>query len=245
MLAAACSPAGVDLDGRSCPCVSGYFCEPATKLCVRDVPDAAGAGDAGACAGTPTTTRLAPAADTFINLNADVNGADPHLLTYTWPDYQLANAILIQFDLSTLPAGTVSSASLELWLYAWDAEIDALYMLTIYELIHVRPDLSRATGYTYDGTQAWTANTCCYSNVPLAQADISPSITRKAIDKTSGTKTFDVTAIVRDWIAAPTTNYGLLIDADANVARDRWRYFESSESPDPTHRPVLVVTTCP
>src|SRR5262245_21421415 len=42
--------------------------------------------------------------DTTINLDANNNSASPLLFTYTWPEYEMANAILMKFDLSALPA---------------------------------------------------------------------------------------------------------------------------------------------
>ena len=40
-------------------------------------------------------------------LNATNYSSDPLVRTYTWPDYQVANAGLMKFDLSVLPAGAL------------------------------------------------------------------------------------------------------------------------------------------
>jgi hypothetical protein len=47
---------------------------------------------------------LAPQ-DTFIKLDATNQSTGPQLVAYTWPDNQVANAILMKFDLSSVPPG--------------------------------------------------------------------------------------------------------------------------------------------
>ena len=37
---AACTVAGVSLDGKECPCATGYTCQPATNTCIADRGDA-------------------------------------------------------------------------------------------------------------------------------------------------------------------------------------------------------------
>src|SRR5947207_7935712 len=106
-------------------------------------------------------------------------------------------------------------------------------------------DLARATGYTYDGVNSWTASTCCYNNIPLAQSDISAPVDTKAIDKTPGFKQWDVTAIVQGWVNDPSTNRGLLLNSDPSKLRDRYRSFSSSEDPVASHRPYLTVVVGP
>src|SRR5438045_8161232 len=48
--------------------------------------------------------RLTPQ-DTSINVNATNYSTSTTLTTYTWPDNRVANAILMKFDVSSLPAG--------------------------------------------------------------------------------------------------------------------------------------------
>ncbi|MCI5142752.1 MAG: hypothetical protein D3909_13715, partial [Candidatus Electrothrix sp. ATG1] len=89
--------------------------------------------------------------DTFINLNTENNVTSQQLHTYTWPDNTVANAILMKIDLSQLPKGAqVQSASLQ--LYATNAGGDSDYDISIHKIIHHNPNLSTATGLTYDGT---------------------------------------------------------------------------------------------
>src|SRR2546422_10695432 len=63
-----------------------------------------------------------------------------------------------------------------------------LFRSTVHRIVNKNPDPTRATGYTFDGVNSWTPNTCCYNNVPLAQADISAPVDTKNVDKTPGFK---------------------------------------------------------
>src|SRR5205809_7160722 len=151
----------------------------------RSVTAAPRALRADATAG-PSTAVISPSGDTF--LRGAVNDAgDPTLNLYTWPDHQIANAIVMKFDLASIPAGsTISSATLNLNLVESDGTTDPTYTVTAHQIVNHNPELAKATGETYDGVNAWTASTCCYNNIPLAQSDISAPVDTKAIDKTPG-----------------------------------------------------------
>ncbi len=192
---------------------------------------------------TPTTVRLSPAADTFININTSVYNTSTTLNTYTFPANQVANASLMKFNLSALPAGAViQSATLNLALVEADATADATYSVAVHKLINRNPDLNLATGMTYDGTNGWTANSCCRDSIPLAQADISAAYDTEAVNKTLGNKVWDITRMVQEWISSPSTNYGLLVNSDATKGADRYRFFASMEHATATLRPYLSVT---
>jgi hypothetical protein len=189
-----------------------------------------------------STAVLHPTADAYLNIDANNNVSSTTLNVYTWPDNKIANAILVKFDLASIPAGaTISSATLNLNLTESDATSDSTYTVTVHKIVNKNPDLTRATGYTYDGANAWTQNGCCYNNVPLAQADIGAPVDTKAVDKTLGFKAWDVTSLVQGWFGAPTTNFGLLLDSDPSKLRDRYRFFSSSEDPVAGNRPYLTV----
>ncbi len=190
------------------------------------------------------TTDISPSGDTYLNIN-DVNYATDALLNlYTWPNDTVANAIVMKFDLSGLPAGaTLTSATLHLYLTESDASPDPTYRVTVHQIVHDNPDVTTATGYTYDGVNGWTPNGCCRFGAPLAQADIGPPVDTEDIDKTVGFKQWDVTAIVRAWLSNPAANFGLLVNSDPSKLRDRYRFFSSSEDPTASHRPYLTVVT--
>src|SRR5947208_12001932 len=123
-----------------------------------------------------------------------------------------------------------------------DATADPTYTVTAHKIINRNANPARATGYTYDGVNAWTGNGCCRGHIPLAQADIGAAVDARSIDKTPGFKTWDVTSLVQGWLDAPSTNFGLLLNSDPSKLRDRYRFFSSSEDPVASHRPYLTVT---
>jgi hypothetical protein len=179
--------------------------------------------------------------DTFINLNAEVNTSSDRLNTYTWPSNMPANAVLMKFDLSQLPAGAQIQSAI-LTLYQTDAGGDASYDVSVHKVINHNPDLQAATGYTYDGVSSWSDNSSCYNNIPLAQADTAPAEDINRLDLSAGYKNWEVTAMVQDWVNNPTSNYGMLLNSDAVAGSNSYRFFASSEESDPTLRPSLELT---
>lgn len=179
--------------------------------------------------------------DTFINLNTENNIAGEQLNTYTWPDNKVANAILMKIDLSHLPEGAqIQSAILE--LYATGAGGDEVFDISIHKVIHNNPDLSATTGYTFDGINGWTDNTDSYSNIPMAQADISAAENVNGVDMSAGYKNWDITNMAQSWLTDPASNYGLLLNSDTIASADSYRTFAASEAIDANQRPRLVVT---
>lgn len=188
------------------------------------------------------TVVLAPTGDTYLNLDSIAHGAEAALNTYTWPDFKIANAILMTFDLTSIPASsTVVSATLSLNLIESDVHPAPLYTITVHRIVNKKPVLSLATGFTYDGVNPWTPSACCDAGVPLAQADIGAAVDSKAVDKTLGLKTWSVTSIVHGWLTAPATNFGLLLNSDPAQPFGNYRFFSSSEDPVPGNRPSLSV----
>src|SRR5947209_6163976 len=139
----------------------------------------------------------------------------------------------------------MASVELKRNLVGTDGMAEPTYTVTAHRIVNKNPDLARATGYTHDGVNSWTPNTCCANNIPLAQADISAPVDTKAIDKTPGFKKWDVTAIVQGWLNDPSRNFGLLLNSDPSKLRDRYRSFSSNEDPVASHRPYVTVVTGP
>ena len=186
--------------------------------------------------------QLSPA-DTSINLNTTNYSTSTTLTTYTWPDQRVANAVLMKFDVSSLPAGAiVQDAKLNLALTASDSSGDPTYTVSAHKIVGKNPAISTTTGYTIDGVTGWTPNTCCSNNVPMAQADIASAADALAVDKTLGFKAWTITPIVQEWLADPATNFGVLLNSDTTKVSDRYRYFASMESADPAQRPYLRIT---
>ena len=179
--------------------------------------------------------------DTFLQLNATANATNTALYTYTWPANKPANAILMKWNISALPANAqIQSATLS--LYMTGSGGDAQYEMPVSEIINKLPVIAKSNGKTYDGVNAWTASSVPYGGIPLAQSDIAPAVAAPLIDTTNGYKNWDVTSIVKDWVATPGNNRGLLLDSSSKAGSDSNRVFASSEAADATQRPKLVVT---
>jgi hypothetical protein len=186
---------------------------------------------------------LSPSADTYINLDSTNYSSKTTLNTYTWPSNKVANAIIMKFDLSAIPQGsTIREATLNLALVGSDSTTDQTYAISAHKLRNKNPVISKATGYTYNGSNSWTANNCCYQQIPLAQVDISQAVDTKTIDKTGSYKSWTITSIVKEWLATPATNFGLLLNSDITKSSDRYRSFASKEHPNTSMRPYLRVS---
>jgi hypothetical protein len=196
---------------------------------------------------TPASNHPNTVEDTYINIDNNNNSTSTQLNTYTWPSGSIANATLIKWDLSAIPArSTIISATLSLYLQGFeDTGGDALYDISVHKVINVNPILSLATGYTYDGSNPWTPATGVYNNIPLAQADISLPEDINSLDKTLGYKSWNVTRMVQDWVNDNSTNYGLLLNSDPLATLDSNRLFASNEYSDASQRPKLVITYAP
>jgi hypothetical protein len=154
----------------------------------------------------------------------------------------IANVIMLQFSLTAIPQNAVvQSAALTLWPVQSDALPDPTYTITAAKITQRNPDLSRATGLTYDGINAWTPNPCC-PGFPLAQSDISGPHDSLAVDKTSSPKTWNLTMMAQDWVTNPATNYGAALNSDPTKPQDAFRTFASMEHPNAALRPTLKVT---
>jgi hypothetical protein len=189
-----------------------------------------------------TATVMLSPQDTFLALDNNNYSANTLLKAYTWPDNQVADAIVMKFDFSALPTGAViQKAELNLALVQSDAAGGA-YTMTAHKLLGQRAVIGAATGYTADGATSWTANGCCSGGIPMAQADISTAYDSAAIDQVPGFKAWDVTTMVQEWMLAPATNFGLLLNADITSPRDRYRSFASMEHASASLRPFLRVT---
>src|SRR5207253_66425 len=115
----------------------------------------------------------------------------------------------------------VSSCTLVPDLLARDFTDAATTAVSTLALLNALPILTSTTGYTYDGVNSWTPNTCCYNNVPLAQADIGPSVATQDVDKTPGLMQWALASIVHRWLTDLSTNVCLLLNSDPSKLRDR------------------------
>jgi hypothetical protein len=180
--------------------------------------------------------------DTYLNLDGANYSREDVLATYTWPDNQVANAIVMKFDLSALPDGAaVTGAALHLALLDADTMPEATYAISVHKILHGNLVVGGASGLTRDGATPWTPASCCFDGFPLAQSDISAPFHRPSIDKARGFKSWTITSMVQQWVDDPSTNFGLLLNSDATRARDRYRIFASADHPEQGLQPYLAI----
>jgi chitodextrinase len=189
-----------------------------------------------------TGTLLLAPRDTYLNTNKKNFSTSTTVTASTWPDFKPANAILMKFDFSTLPAGAVvTGATLHMALVASDSA-QGTYAMSAHKVVGKNADVAKATGYSFNGVGSWTANNCCSGGTPLAQADLSLPYDIQDIDRTAGYKAWTLTTMVQEWLLNPSSNFGLVLNADKSKPRDRYRTFASMEYANVNLRPYLKLT---
>ncbi|MHC4739627.1 MAG: DNRLRE domain-containing protein [Planctomycetota bacterium] len=201
-----------------------------------------------AAAGGPVTEEFGDAADTnYPGTIADTYNnsgyggddnwsTDTTLNTYTWPADTIANTTMIKWDLTDIPTdANVTEATL--YLYQVDSSGDSSYDIGVHKITGVDPNITACTWQTYDGTNSWTGGS------DGGQSDIAAAEDTKGVNLTDDEyKTWDVTDMVSDWVATPSSNYGMLVNSDDDASVDSYRFFASTEDNDSSTRPKLIVT---
>src|SRR5437773_4621720 len=152
----------------------------------------------------------------------------------------------MHFNLRPPPTSTpIPYTTLFRSLTGSDASADPTYTVTVHRIVNKNPVVSSATGYTYDGGNAWTQDSCRYKNIPWAQADIGAAVDTKNVDKAPGFKEWDVTSLVQGWFSNPAANFGLLVNSDPSKARDRYRTRMSSRDTMTSSGAYLTIVYAP
>ena len=126
---------------------------------------------------------------------------------------------LVQFDLSTLPAGTIASGVSKATL-----------------VLFARTVLTAGTIGVSTASGAWTEAAVNGNNSPSAGTAVATGVAAAS----SGVYIYvDATAAVQSWLTTPSGNNGFIIipAGGVNVA------FDSKESTSTSHAPELVITT--
>ena len=124
---------------------------------------------------------------------------------------------VLEFDLSSIPAGSsVSSATLTLW-HHWNSEFTSMDIHAV--------------------TESWNENTVTWNTMPAHD----PTVTDSHVPG-SGSMQFEdwnVTSDVADWVAGTSSNFGwMLKSGSANMTA---YYYSSDHNSVPERRPRLVV----
>ena len=153
---------------------------------------------------------------------------------------RIANAIILKFDLSALPAGaTVDQAVVKLALVESDPDSrcdlhDDRAQAGRRQSRHRRRD--RVHLRRRDAVDA--ERLLLQRRAAGAGRSLGALRRRCAVDKTPGFKSWTITTMVREWLASPASNFGLVLNSDPNAARDRYRSFASTKHADATLWPV-------
>ncbi len=174
--------------------------------------------------------------DTYVDAGStDVNysGSSSDFNTYTYPINTSANRLVILWDVSNIPQDAIIKKAV-LSLYMYEAQ-GTDYEITAHRIINNQPDINTCTWNTYDGTNSWTGGN------NGGEQDIAPADNSAIVNITTGYKNFDITDMLRRWVANPSTNLGMILDSDVTAASDDHRYFRPTEYSNPDMRPKLTV----
>ncbi len=183
-------------------------------------------------------------ADTYTNLNTDINADQGTLNTYSWSGavpQGVANTIIMKADLSVLPAyATVISA--ELHLFQTGASGEAEYSHTIHKIVGKDPVISQVNGYNAFNGEPWTPVVAgsTYNDIPLGLADIDSAEDTVILDNQNGYRIWTITEMVQSWIREPSMNYGLLIKGQ-ETSVGTGRSFAAAENQSADIRPKLII----
>jgi hypothetical protein len=165
---------------------------------------------------------------------------DPFSLTPGGPLREHGTRTLIGFDLGLLSLAPSMVASATLNLYA----LPALRAFESPDAANpVTTDLRRVT-------QAWGETTATWDMSPAVEALPFATVVQNGVNRWVS---FDVTALVRDWLAQPAMNFGVELSqrdvVELQVPGQRDRYFASlyasSAFDDMALRPHLTISAVP
>jgi hypothetical protein len=180
----------------------------------------------------PGGSRFEPIEDTYISQwFTETNFDDEPLLIMRQGDIV---ASLLEFDLSQLPTDTeIHDARLNLFVYN-RTNTGGCYA----NLYKVRKDWD-STAATWKQAASgvpWTQDGC---NGEGTDRDQTPT-DRVLLDDENAWFSFDVTELVREWVADPSANHGLIIKGEGSVSVQY--EFASTAWDDPVFWPQLIVS---
>ncbi|HEX6096866.1 MAG TPA: DNRLRE domain-containing protein [Thermoanaerobaculia bacterium] len=145
---------------------------------------------------------------------------------------------LVRFDLSSIPAGAVlSSATLSLYNHAHNGDVNG-GSVSVHPISKPWVEMQATWNVSAAGVP-WSTSGM------QAGADYSTALDATiAIDETIGVwRTFDVTAIVQQWLSGALANHGFLIRSGTRGVKPY--FYSSNHAADPALRPKLVIELAP
>jgi hypothetical protein len=164
------------------------------------------------------TPAAARAAQVTLTGDAHVNAARPSTNFGSLANLYVGsgNVTLLQYDLTSLPAGTTSS------------QIARASLTLFVNRITTPGTVSLSTA-----TSAWTESAVTSASAPSIGgqvATITPGVSGTYI-------TYDVTAVVQNWITTPAGNFGFALQSANGLI-----LFDSKENDETGHAPALDIT---
>ncbi len=152
-------------------------------------------------------------------------------LTWTCQTVLCNGRSTIEFDLSFIPAGSVINSA-TLYLYANNNAPNGIVGQPTYG--------NDNAGYLRRITQSWNENTITWNNQPATTTMNEVTIPQST--STSQDYILNVTALTQDIIDNPSSGYGFMISEINEVNYYNSLIFCSSDIPDTSLAPALVVT---
>lgn len=149
--------------------------------------------------------------------------------------------VLIRFDLPRFSPGSVVTRAVLVLRVAGCGNCNPL-LAEVYEVL--RPwDASRATfDLTGLGTERWGRPGAASPGIDRAEDPVATALLPREFDRDGvASVEFDITSLVRKWLASPEINHGILIRGGGDIAVE-YR-FVSSEDLVTERRPLLRINT--
>lgn len=149
--------------------------------------------------------------------DAHVSSAQPTVNAGSLSNLNVGNgySALIQFDLGVLPAGTTAAVISRATLRVFCNRIDTAGTVSVQAL-----------------NGSWTESGVTFATLPVLGATAGLA----AVSTVGAFVTVDVTSVVKGWVGAPASNFGVALSSSAAAVQ-----FDSKENSETSHLPQLEV----
>lgn len=154
---------------------------------------------------------------------------------------KIANTVLMKIDLSDIPAyATIVDA--KLIMYQSGTSGKPLYNTSVHKIRGKNLVVNEATCHIAAIGSSWSAapSGTTYNNLALGVGDIESQEHSQLLLQGTEYRTWNITAMAQDWVATPSSNFGLLIQGEETDI-ETGRVFASSENSNVALRPQVIV----
>jgi pectate lyase len=145
-------------------------------------------------------------------------------------------SLIFKIDLSAIPA---NAAIIDARLYLKKIEYggDSALAVSVHRISGDDPQIAAASWKVYNGSDSWGA-------APGGIGDIAAAEDTVQVGSDYGWEEWTITNMVAGWVGGTLPNRGLLVTTDqgaAHATADTYRGFATSDHPDDTVRPVVII----